>query len=161
MESKFLEFLEKTKKSRKDDRDIPRYLLSIDPGKVSGWAVFRSGELWISGKIEWTKERGWDPIVDKIQEVHPDVVICEDYRIYSGKRLVQAWSPVDTIRIIGAIEFVCRHDSIKLVKQMASGIKGFVDDTKLKDWDMWNKNEHVRDSIRHGVYALLFNKECF
>ena len=139
MESKFLTFLEKTKTSREDNRKIPKRLLSIDPGKVSGWALFSYEMLYFCGKIKWTQEYGWDPIVDKISKLTPDVVVCEDYRIYSGKRLVQAWSPVDTIRIIGAIEFVCRHDKIKLVKQMATGVKKFVSDDKLKDWNMWNK----------------------
>jgi len=159
MENKFLEFLTKVKKSRDDSREIPDLMLAIDPGETSGWALFNAGKLGTSGIIEWTSKHGWDPIVDKIGEFNPNVVVCEEYRIYSGKRLVQAYSSVETVRIIGAIEFVCRKYKIKLIKQMASGVKGFVTNEKLKEWGYYIKNKHARDAIRHGCYYLLFGKE--
>jgi hypothetical protein len=68
-------------------------------------------------------------------------------------------SRVDTIRIIGAIEYACSKLKIPLVKQMAHMAKGFVTDDKLKEWCLWKGiNKHARDSIRHAIYFLLFNK---
>jgi hypothetical protein len=159
MENRFQEFLIKTRNSRNDNREIPELLLSIDPGKISGWSVFIHSHLFSCGKVEWTQENECYAIIDVIEETMPDVVVCEDYRIYSGKRLVQAWSTVDTVRIIGAIEYICRKENIKLVKQMASTAKVFVTNEKLKEWNLWNKNEHIRDSIKHGIYYLLFGKK--
>ena len=127
-------------------------MLSIDPGGTTGWAEFSMGQLHAFGKTD----KGKYSIIEKIIDTKPDVVVCEDYRIYSGKRLVQAYSPVDTVRIIGAIEYVCKKEQIPLYKQMASGPKGFVTDDKLKDWGYWTKNPHVRDAVRHACYFLLF-----
>lgn len=159
MENEFLNFLTKTKKSREDNRKIPSTLLAIDPGETSGWALFVNGDLRNSSTIEWTAEYGWDPVIEKIIEVNPDIVVCEEYRIYSGKRLAQAYSAVETVRIIGAIEFICRKYKIRLVKQMASGVKGFCNNDRLKKWGYYIKNRHARDAVRHGCYYLLFGKE--
>lgn len=148
----------------------PKRVLAIDPGMTTGYCVFdyvmtHVDDIYIyclsdSGIIKVDKETGWDPIVDKIQQVNPSVVVCEDYRIYPSKDKVHVLSSVDTVRIIGAIEYMCHHEHFSLVKQMASVHKGFVTDEKLKEWWLYKGiNRHSRDAVKAAIYFLLFNKE--
>lgn len=147
---------------------LPYRLMAIDPGLTTGFSIFDYvGEVHDSslyrlneaGIIVVNEFTGWDPIIDKIQQKNPSILVLEDYRIYASKSKEHTFSRVDTIRIIGAIEFVCKHDGIPLVKQMAGMAKGFVTDEKLKEWGLYKGiNRHARDSVRHAIYFMLFNK---
>jgi len=139
------------------DYTPPEKLLAIDPGQTTGYSVFLDGELFEYGIIPWTETRGWDLIVDKIHIVNPNVIVVEDYRLYASKSSAQIGSQLNTVRIIGAIDFIAYRYNWKLVKQMAVTAKGFCTDYKLMEWGYWTGiNRHARDSIRHGCYYLLF-----
>ena len=152
---------------------LPQSVIAIDPGMTTGYCVFKYvGDsydsmvylLRSSGVIHVNKQTGWDPIIDLIQSYYRNepnsVVVCEDYKIYPNKQLEHVLSSVDTVRIIGAIEFMCHHDNVPLVKQMASVHKGFVTDTKLKEWGLYKGiNRHSRDAVKAAIYFILFNKE--
>jgi hypothetical protein len=148
---------------------LPQSVIAIDPGMTTGYCrfehyPFQGYILEDNGVIKVNKQTGWDPIIDLIQSFYRNtpnsVVVCEDYRIYPSKDKVHVLSSVDTVRIIGAIEFMCHHDHVPLVKQMASVHKGFVTDTKLKEWGLYKDiNKHARDAVKAAIYFILFNKE--
>lgn len=150
-------------------RKVPGRLLCLDPGHTTGWSFFEDGTCRMSGQITTVVDRQgnnegtihWEPLARLIEQLEPDWIICEDYRVYAHKLDRHTNSQVLTLRIIGAIDFMARHRlQIPITYQSAAAAKGFVTDAKLKGWGMWpGANKHAADSIRHGCYFLLFNKD--
>ena len=157
----FKELLTKQINSYKPDWQVPKVLLAIDPGETTGYSIFKDGELFKHGVIPWKEPTlGFYQIVGLIKDNFPDVVVCEDYRLYANRVNAQLGSQIPTIKIIGAIEMLCGTNKIPLFKMMASMAKGFVKDDKLKEWGYYKKvNHHSRDSIRVACHWLLFSKE--
>ena len=139
----------------------PRRLVALDPGETVGLAYFDFGELIDVEQIKLKfKTRGFDPLIDRIYQLEPDVVVYEDYKIYPGLAKMHTLSGVPTLKVIGAIEFMCSYNKYQSISQMASTAKGFSTDEKLKEWGFYKKaHRHGNDAIRHGCHALLFNKE--
>lgn len=158
-----MEFTELLKKARAKRGSLPftGCLLSLDPGETTGWAKFNNGELQVCGQFGPGSVRStFLTLGGLLNEIAPDLVVCEAYRIYEWKRDQHSWSDLFTVRLIGAIEFLCAYNDIPVVFQMASTGKGFCTDKKLKEWGYYYKGlRHARDAIRHGCYWLLFGKE--
>ena len=141
----------------------PKRLVALDPGETCGLAFFEWGELIDTEQIKLyfkSGDRGWDSLVDRIEQIVPTVVVYEDYKIYPGKLKAHTFSGVPTLKLIGAIEFLCNYNKYQAVPQMASTAKGFCTDDKLKEWGFYKRGRpHAMDALRHGLHALLFNKE--
>ena len=134
----------------------PELLLAIDPGETTGYATFVKGKYFHSGIIQFSATYDWQLLF----ATTPDIVVCEEYRIYGGQRLAHTGSKVETVRIIGVIEYMCRQYYIPIHMQMASSHKNFCTDDKLKEWNFYKGiNKHARDAIRIGCYWLLFHKD--
>ena len=163
-----MQFKELLERSRKVPLPKGLTLLALDPGHTCGYCVFVDGEMTSCGQVEFVTERKgsneghivWYKIWELFDVVAPDMVVFEDYRVYQHKLERHSFSPVLTLRIIGGIELLCAMRNIKTFSQMANTAKGFVSDEKLKDWGFFGKAQrHSRDSIRHAIYFLLFNKD--
>jgi len=139
----------------------PHRLIALDPGETVGLALFEFGELIDVEQIKLKfKTHNWDPLIDRVCQLNPDVLAYEDYKIYPGLAKAHTLSGVPTLKVIGAIEFMCSHNKYQSISMMASTAKGFVSDEKLKDWGFYKKAlNHGRDATRLGCHALLFNKE--
>ena len=145
-------------------RDWFGWLLSLDPGQTTGWA------LWyrpVEGKIELKASGQWYsfPMSKVVAELEGflesksiDLVVMEEYRIYNWKAKDHANSTVFTLRLIGALEYVLGMRGIGVIFQGAGQAKGFCTDEKLEDWGFWQIGErHARDAIRHGAYFWCSN----
>ncbi|MNW46053.1 hypothetical protein D3C74_233310 [compost metagenome] len=152
-------FAELLVKRRGTDFVPPERLLCLDPGETTGWSVFENGKLTAWGQAK-TLANGWSEIDKLFTDVKPTMVIYENYRVYSHKLSRHENSEVYTLRLVGVIEFLCEVMwNILYYNQMAHQAKGFVSDDKLKQWGMYQTGQkHARDSIRHGIYFLLFDK---
>jgi len=152
----FYQLLEKI--SKRNKRGIPKNLLSIDPGETTGYAIFKGGKLEQTGEI-YVKKCGLSIIYHEFKLLSLDYVLIEDYKIYPNKLRSHVFDEVFTVKVIGAIEYMFQLRNIQLRFQMASAAKGFVDNAKLRAWDMWKiGTPHARDAIRNGAYWLLFGK---
>ena len=142
---------------------IPERLLCMDPGKTTGWCLFTNGKLTSWGQIEDCYDDNninIQGLMDLFKATQPTFICYEDYRVYSHKLDRHTFSPVMTVRLIGAIETYCQMNSISSHKQMASTAKTFCTDEKMKAWGFWQEGmRHARDAIRHGCYFLLFYKK--
>lgn len=145
------------------DKKIPERLLCLDPGKTTGWCLFEQGKLTRWGQVDnCYDDNNIDAtgLLTLFQEVNPDFIVYEDYRVYSNKLDRHAFSPVMTVRLLGAIETYSQMNGIKTHKQMATTAKTFCTDEKLEQWCFWQPGmRHARDAIRHGCYFLLFYRK--
>jgi hypothetical protein len=157
----FKELLTKQINSYKPDWKIPHILLAIDPGETTGYSFFFDGNLYTNGIFDWKDTAiGFNNFIHILDLFNPNVVVCEDYRLYANRVNAQLGSQIPTIKIIGAIEMICSQNKIPLFKMMASQAKGFIKDDKLKEFGYYKKvNRHARDSIRVGCHWLLFSRE--
>ena len=149
--------------SKQNKRDIPKNLLSIDPGETTGWAQFTNGKLAGSGMIE-VKKLGLGSlgifVMTNPNIVNFDYVVIEDYKIYPHMLRQHIMSTVFPVKVIGALQFMFEIEKIPVIMQMASTGKGFCSDERLKEWGYWIKGQkHSRDAVRHGCYWLLFGKK--
>lgn len=142
-------------------------LLSFDPGETTGVAHFHftslKGYHWEAWQVS-TKGggTGGKQLQQIVAQYSPDVIICESYQVYKSKLKQHTFSDIHTLRLIGAIEFICDMLDMQPIMQTAHTAKGFCTDEKLKDWDMWIKGEpHSRDAIRHACYFALFGSKHY
>ena len=142
---------------------IPGTLLAFDPGEVTGCCVFKDGKPVEFRQLptvnKKTRDYEWSIIEEFIDEIKPDAVIIENYRIYAHKLEQHSSSDVPTLQLIGAIKYMLFKRNIPYKLQMAQQAKGFVTDAKLKEWGMWDiGHKHARDACRHCVYYLVSQK---
>lgn len=128
----------------------PEYL-ALDPGNSTGWATF-DGK---GNPINYGTIRGKESFYKFLKRL-PDTVeaiICEDFKLYPWKSMQQAWSQLDTVRLIGVIEYWCamhgkvlvfQNPSVKTIAYKWAGI------AVPKNKDM----THETDAYVHGVYYL-------
>ncbi len=145
---------------RPEDWTPPEHILVFDPGETTGWAYFVNAEFDGAGEIgpDNVQAQSLD-IMELLDDLGPQAVICEDYRIYAFKAKSHSWSSMHTSKLIGAIEALCTIRRTPFVLQGASS-KQFCTNRKLQSWGYYQKGSpHMNDAIRHGCYWLLFNKE--
>lgn len=122
--------------------------LAIDPGKANGWATFdEQGNGITMGQCNVLG------LLQLLDETTAHTIITEDYRLYPWKRDEQIWSRLDTVRVIGMIQYFCwknnrnfilQEPNIKSIGYMWAGLQ------PAKN----HKNSHERDAYVHGVYFL-------
>lgn len=128
--------------------------LSLDPGNSTGWATFR-----VDGSaIDYGTLKGKIDVYDLLSETvfaapNWSHIICEDFRLYPWKSTEQAWSQLDTVRIIGAIEMFAYDNKLELVLQDPS-VKTIA--YKYAGMEVPKKKSltHETDAYVHGVYYL-------
>ncbi len=148
------------------------YILCLDPGETVGWALFfaghvlRCGQLAIQkqlaqgGSVSYVLNTFFDDLVGlencASDMVTPTTCVVEDYVVYAHKLQANMWSSLFTVRLIGALQFLCSDRAIPVVYQMAAEAKFFASDEKLRRWGIFQeKLKHANDAIRHGIYYML------
>lgn len=124
------------------------YYLALDPGKTTGWATFaQDGSGLTMGQVNVMD------LIKMMDNTPARVIITEDYHLFPWKKNEQVWSRLDTVRLIGMIQYWCfktnrqlilQDPNIKTIAYMWAGLKkaGL------------HKNSHERDAYVHGVYYL-------
>ena len=144
-------------------------VLALDPGETTGVAEF-DGDCTIRVYQKVTKDLGqsYDWLIDRLTHgpnwsADPNYgpnfphLRYEDYRVYEWKAQDHAWSPVHTIRWIGAIQVAAHVTQTPASCCMAQHAKGWWTDAKLDHFGLNPKGlKHGRDALRHLLYYLLF-----
>lgn len=126
------------------------YYLAVDPGVTIGWATFdQNGSGLTMGQASIPQ------FYEMLRNCKSQVIIVEDYRKNPEHfmRKEHAWSRLETVRVIGAIEFYCfltgkqcveQPNTIKPIAYMWAGMKPSKN----------HKISHEQDAYVHGVYYL-------
>lgn len=138
-------------------------VLALDPGETTGVAEY-DGSRIIQVYQKTTKDIGqsYDWLHGRLvgyQIGYPPFkhLRYEDYRVYEWKSEDHAWSPVHTLRWIGAIQVACHITNTPNSCLMAANPKKFWTDDKLNLFGLNPKGlRHGRDALRHLLYYLLF-----
>jgi hypothetical protein len=154
---------------------IPPSFTSIDPGSVhcgvARWEYGRIGErigpngrgiefLWEARLVE-AYERSPIALEMELEELAQDrvgLVICEDWRLQKGRN--RQGDRVETAKVIGVIEYLARKAQVPVHLQDAS-IKSYGESWLRAagiDPVSTASNQHKRDAITHGVYAVWREK---
>jgi hypothetical protein len=142
-----------------------KYILSVDPGKASGIALF-SFTLGDEPVLVWSGEYQMreyaNPIRDAICEaflakVELDVV-CERF-VINAQTVKNSQAPY-SLEQIGILKFLMHDaglDPDSIVFQSPSDAKGMFDNPKLKKLEYWHKGGegHALDAIRHGLLRCV------
>ena len=162
-----LEKLYLSQKDRPAVEELPKCLLSFDPGGTTGVAEFQQLHFinaWQvnTSCIEWGVDRYHHIIHARANQFGREnvKVVAEEYRIYAWRTKEHIGSDILTLRLIGVLECLCRQYRVLIHKQSAHIGKAFVTDQKLHEWNMYISGQpHARDAIRHAAQFLLFGKE--
>lgn len=128
-------------------------VLSIDPGKTSGWALHETDGQVSAGQLPHFDmiETAWTQIP------RCNVVVCESFIITTStvKKTQETWS----LRQIGAFEWMARRLGVPFVLQSPASAKTFSTDDKLHKMGWWIKGQdHGRDALRHLLLYAVTNK---
>lgn len=153
---KFSDLLRKTKCWPKK----PISILALDPGETTGYCFMsvNVSTAYYAGQIDTPNiPQSVLKISEFLTERQVDVIVCEDYRVYSWKSDQHKWANLHTPQLIGCIKTLACIGDIPIHMQMAIEAKEFCTDDKLKAWGMYQEGQrHARDAIRHATSYLLF-----
>ena len=147
---------------------VERRILALDPGFTIGYALldYNGGAPVIIHAAQIplkmnTKRTAflWEYVslsITKFQDMEPDVIIMEDYRLYFKQALAQVGSRLLTSELIGAICQEAAMSEIPVVRLMA-GVKN--------NWPIARLNSrypaykiapapHSRDALLLGLYYI-------
>jgi hypothetical protein len=140
---------------------------------VAIWNNHKITTKTIAGNLYTSRMEYWETIMDLIY-TRPDIIICEDFVLYAHKANEQIWDPMETPRLIGAMEYISHSlNDIPFILQKAliknrwsnkilvhkNIIKpyGKTAAFTLPDGDR-RLSGHELDALRHLIHAITFNK---
>ena len=127
-------------------------LVGVDPGKATGIAVWRSGELDRTLTAEYTVEG-----VYAFLEAHCGEFTQQQVEWFTiSTRTTKTAVDYDAIHLIGSIKYaawLCGHP---ITYTNPAEVKHQFPDSALKQADLWHPSDHVRDATRH-LCRLLVN----
>jgi hypothetical protein len=138
-----------------------RYVLSVDPGKATGMALF-SFEQGQEPVMLWSGEYQQDEYAKPIREtlsLYPEAeVVCERFTI--NMQTVKNSQAPYSLEQIGILK-QCLMDAGRNVDdiyfQSPADAKAMFDNPKLKKLEYWHRGGegHALDAIRHGLLRCV------
>ena len=103
-------------------------VLAIDPGETTGLAEFEGLELIRSYQVSTPNieegARNLTPIL--LNQTAPwDVVIIEEYRVFSWRAKQHSWSHLHTAQLICSIKGTCALEELRVIMQTPQSAKGY------------------------------------
>jgi len=139
-----------------------RHILAVDPGKMTGLALF-SLDPGSEPILEWSGEVEFSDFVfeaRKMFELYGDSleVICEKFTI-NAQTAKKAQAPY-SLEVIGSLKTLMldegRDPELLMYQQPADAMAMFTNE-KLKKLEYWHRGGagHALDAIRHGLLRLV------
>ncbi len=125
-------------------------VFAVDPGKVTGYAVWIDGILMGSGELPHYE------FLALAEKTVPTctAVACEDYRV-TPATLKKTWQPWSLYQI-GTLDYWCRASGVEFALATPAEAKGFATDERLRALGWWFPGVgHARDAGRHLLLYLV------
>lgn len=125
-------------------------IIAFDPGVTTGVAIWEEhNDSW--DRFTFGPDDHHQQLFDTMDTIY-DVVIWESFQ-YRG----QPSAVLKSVEYIGVLELVKQyyahyHPNTIFHSQPASVAKGFWNDNRLKQLDLWTNITHTRDATRHLLY---------
>ena len=132
-----------------------RYL-SLDPGLSTGYATFDAvGDLITFGTLKGGSEDLYPFLRTLKSDVGPYTkeIIIEDYKLYPWKAMSQVWDSLETVRLIGAVQFWADMNGYPVHLQEPN-VKGIAYKWAGITVPKNHALSHETDAFVHGVYFL-------
>jgi len=124
-------------------------ILSIDPGETCGYIVYEDGVVQEWGEVP---AELINRIIEEVAEIKKlNLVIFEDFVLYSFTSRSLIGSRLKTSETIGVIDYVCKNLEIPIFRSQAQRTKPFND---LKKWNLYLPSAHVRSALKHLLCFL-------
>ena len=139
-----------------------RHILAVDPGKVTGLALFsfekgQEPELVWSGELEMFDY--YQKLLELFEKHSIDIeVICEKFTInMQTAKKAQAPYSLECIGILKAVMMDYGWDPESLQYQQPADAMAMFTNEKLKKLEYWHRGGagHALDAIRHGLLRLV------
>lgn len=140
-------------------RTSRRYLLAIDPGGTSGWALFTFSDAepltlvecgMVSGGLRGFKKWWLSSWPAQVYRTYQGILVVEDF-LRDGRTV---HPDLQALEIISGLRMVL--DTFILQRNQE---KGHAPDAFLKKWGLWQPGKgHDRDAIRHGFAWARTNR---
>ena len=128
-------------------------ICGIDPGRrASGLVVFT---LQPALGVVKAKRLSNPEVYDLLWSASIRLVCMEDFKLYPWALGSLRWNELKEVRMIGAVEEICRRRQIRLIKVFPSQSKALVKDRDLIQLGTWSRNAHVNDACRVFWASLL------
>jgi hypothetical protein len=139
-----------------------RYVLSVDPGKATGMALF-SFSIGEEPELIWSKELQQNEYAEPIRSVLKDVdvnvdIVCERFTINAQTvRNSQAPFSLEQIGILKQCLMDAGRPADDIYFQSPADAKAMFTNQALKKLEYWHKGGegHALDAIRHGLLRLV------
>jgi hypothetical protein len=138
-----------------------RYILSVDPGKATGMALF-SLEQGQEPVMLWSGEYQQDEYAKPIREtlsLYPEAeVVCERFTInMQTVKNSQAPYSLEQIGILKQCLIDAGRNVDDIYFQSPADAKAMFDNPKLKKLEYWHRGGegHALDAIRHGLLRCV------
>lgn len=139
-----------------------KYVLSVDPGKATGMALFSfsAGE---EPELIWSKELQQNEYAEPIRSVLRDIdvnvdIVCERFTINAQTvRNSQAPFSLEQIGILKQCLMDAGRPADDIYFQSPADAKAMFTNQALKKLEYWHKGGegHALDAIRHGLLRLV------
>lgn len=136
-------------------------ILAVDPGQTTGVLYAeRTGpkefRILDSRALPW-ESRFW--LHRCFEALTIDLVVVEDFRLYSHKALDMVNNDFKPVRIIGQLELSANLFYVPIVYQMAS----LISNVQVLNEHMPSlaRSQHVRDAYKHLRYYILMTRKEF
>lgn len=140
---------------------MPEYLLAIDPGKMTGFALIDvtiPDDPWVVSAEELTVEEFYAKIEELfLTNLYNNVeVVIEDFKI--TKRTADLTDAPWSLNLIGVTQYFCWKYKRVLTLQLPAR-KPFASNDRLRLVNFWHVGGagHANDALRHGMIYIVDN----
>lgn len=118
-------------------------ILAIDPGETTGIVLMDTNNL---GSLQGATVHLWNRIDLIMQEMGPDVVVMEAWRLYPHMAKIMIGNEFLPVQVIGVVRYLAETGHIPVVQQTAAQAK----DIRPSEIPASISDPHLRDAWRHA-----------
>jgi hypothetical protein len=119
-------------------------VLGVDPGGMTGVAMIKLPEMRLEDAYRLNQEEVFDMAFTLVGPV--DLIGIERY-VINGNTARLSQQPT-AMYVTGALMMAAQRTNVPVEFESMSDTKNSFPDTVLRQLDVWDSNEHVRDAIR-------------